>query len=124
MTTKRILRSSFRFIDQHPDITWDCVPESLLKCWHVVVPLDEYMKGAYEVRYEYRIFSYALRKYMERTGKYIPVEKRKALFRAFQMVLLLPYIKHHSGESYPVFGLFDFSFLLDFAEIHRSAAMR
>ncbi len=122
MTIKKILRNSFRFIDQYPDVTWDCVPESLLKCWHVVVPLDDYMKGAYEVRYEYRIFSYALRKYMERTGNDVPGEKRRALFRVFQMVLLLPYLKHHSGESYPVFGLFDFAFLLDFTEVYRRPA--
>lgn len=116
MTVKEILKESFRFIDQYPDITWDRLPESLLKCWHVVVPLDDYMEGAYEVRYEYRIFAYALKKYTERTAITIPGEKRGDLFRAFQMVLMLPYIKHYSGENRPVFGLFDFAFLQKFYE--------
>ena len=41
MTEEDILRISFQFIDENPDVYWNEVPEELLKCWHVIVPLDK-----------------------------------------------------------------------------------
>lgn len=112
MTIEEILHLSFRYIDQHPDVCWNEVPENLLKCWHVVIPLDKYLKGNYESRYEYMIFEYALERYCERNDLKISEEKRPELFCTFQMLLMLPYIDRYTGEKRPVFPLFDFKFLM------------
>lgn len=55
MTEEDILRISFQFIDENPDVYWNEVPEELLKCWHVIVPLDKYLANSYEEKYEYKI---------------------------------------------------------------------
>ena len=113
MTEEDILRISFQFIDENPDVYLNEVPEELLKCWHVIVPLDKYLANSYEEKYEYKIFIYALQKYCERKNIMIPSEKVIPLFCTFQMILMLPYIKRYSGEKRPVFRIFDFGFLLD-----------
>lgn len=113
MTEEDILRISFQFIDENSDAYWDEVPEDLLKCWHVVIPLDKYLVGSYEEKYEYKIFIYALKKYCKRKNINIPSTKVIPLFCTFQMILMLPYIKRYSKEKRPVFRIFDFGFLLD-----------
>ncbi|WP_147379494.1 hypothetical protein [Culturomica massiliensis] len=112
MTIEEILRMSFSFIDEHPDALWDEVPEDLLKCWHILIPLDKYLEGNYQSRYEYMIFEYALKKYAERADVKIPEEKKNELFCAFQMLLMLPYICRYTTEKRPLFPIFDFGFLL------------
>lgn len=113
MTEQDILRISYQFIDENPDVYWSEIPEDLLKCWHVVLPLDKYLAGSYEEKYEYKIFIYALKKYCKRKKISIPSEKFIPLFCTFQMILMLPYINRYSMDRRPVFRIFDFGFLLN-----------
>ncbi len=112
MDIEEIEKQSFAFIDRHIDATFDEVPEDLFKIWHISVPIGEYLKRDYEHQYEYRIYRYALKKYQETKGITIPEDKIIPVFKTFQLMLSIPFIRKYRFPRETAFRIFDFQFYL------------
>ena len=113
MNIKEIEDKSFAFIEQNFDATFADLPEDLFKIWHIAVPIDDYLQGNYQNRYEFRIFLYALRKYENLHHIYIPQEPIPALFKIFQLMLSIPSLRKDPPLHETAFRIFDFQLYLD-----------
>ena len=113
MNIKEIEDKSFAFIEQNFDATFADLPEDLFKIWRITIPMDDYLQGDYQNRYEFRIFLYALRKYENLHHIHIPQEPIPDLFKIFQLMLSLPSLRNTPPLRETAFHIFDFQFYLD-----------
>lgn len=113
MNTEEIENKSLAFIEQNFNATFADLPEDLFKIWHISIPIESYLQKNYQNQYEFRIFLYALSKYENENNIHIPEENIPAIFKIFQLMLSIPYLRKNKSHRETAFRIFDFQLYLD-----------